>query len=193
MRRVTRPPEPRGRVRYLSDNERERLLAVCEASDSPFLNAVVVLALSTGARKMELMELTWTDVDLRRGIIRLRETKNGEPRVLPLIGRALDLMQEHSAKRRRGCDLVFPNCSGIKPRSLRTAWETALRRARIDDFCFHDLRHSAASYLAMGGASLAEIAEVLGHKDIRVARRYVHLNDAHTQRVVERMNQAIFG
>lgn len=70
---------------------------------------------------------------------------------------------------------------------------TPLKRADIKDFRFHDLRHSAASYLAMNGASLAEIAEILGHKTLSMVKRYSHLSEAHTSEVVARMNQKIFG
>jgi integrase len=68
-----------------------------------------------------------------------------------------------------------------------------LSRAKISDFRFHDLRHSAASYLAMNGASLAEIAEVLGHKTLQMVKRYAHLSEAHTSSVVAKMNERIFG
>jgi integrase len=80
-----------------------------------------------------------------------------------------------------------------KPINLRRDWEAALKVAEIQDFKFHDLRHSAASYLAMNGASLAEIAEVLGHKTLQMVKRYAHLSEGHTARVVESMNQKIFG
>jgi integrase len=73
------------------------------------------------------------------------------------------------------------------------AWTTALRRAEISDFRFHDLRHTCASYLAMSGASLLEIADVLGHKTLQMVQRYAHLSEAHTRGVVERMNRAVFG
>ena len=76
---------------------------------------------------------------------------------------------------------------------LRAPWETALKVAGIEDFRFHDLRHSAASYLAMNGASMAEIAEVLGHKTLQMVKRYSHLSEAHTAGVVARMNARIFG
>ena len=76
---------------------------------------------------------------------------------------------------------------------LRTPWESALKKAGIEDFRFHDLRHSTASYLAMNGASLAEIAEVLGHKTLQMVKRYAHLSEAHTAGVVARMNERIFG
>ena len=67
-----------------------------------------------------------------------------------------------------------------------------MKRANLQDFRFHDLRHSTASYLAMNGASLAEIAAVLGHKTLAMVKRYAHLSDTHTSKVLERMNQAIF-
>ena len=72
------------------------------------------------------------------------------------------------------------------------AWGNAVERAGIANFRFHDLRHSAASYLAMNGASLAEIAEVLGHKTLAMVKRYAHLSEAHTRSIVERMNRAVF-
>ena len=76
---------------------------------------------------------------------------------------------------------------------LRTPWLAALKKADIEDFRFHDLRHSAASYLAMNGASIAEIAEVLGHKTLQMVKRYSHLSEVHTAGVVARMNERIFG
>ena len=76
---------------------------------------------------------------------------------------------------------------------LTKAWRRAIREAKIEDFRFHDLRHSAASYLAMGGATLVEIAEVLGHKTFAMVKRYSHLSAPHTSRVVEKMTDKIFG
>lgn len=194
MRKVRKMREPKGRVRFLSDAEREKLLAECRKNkQSRYLYPVVVLALSTGARYGELINLRWDAVDLARGMIVLHETKNNERRVLPLTGHALELMQAHAKVRRLDTTLVFPNRKGDKPSHIRTAFETALKRAGIEDFRFHDLRHSAASYLAMGGASLAEIAEVLGHKTLQMVKRYAHLSEAHTSKVVAAMNERIFG
>lgn len=191
--RVKKLKEPRGRVRFLSDEEREALLEACEASDNKMLYMVVVLALSTGARKMELLSLRWKDVDLKRQVITLHETKNGERRVLPLQGRAFSLMTAHSKVRSLRSDYVFASEKKNQPTDMRTSWVTALVRAGIEDFRFHDLRHSAASYLAMNGASLAEIAEVLGHKTLQMVKRYAHLSEAHTSKVVASMNERIFG
>ncbi|HEX4045093.1 MAG TPA: site-specific integrase [Gammaproteobacteria bacterium] len=193
LRKVSKMKEPRGRVRFLSDKERERLLTACKESESTYLYTIVVLALSTGARRMELLSLDWQDVDLIRGVIILHETKNGERRVLHLVGHALALLKEHAKIRQLNCDLVFPGKNLKNPIDIRTPWETALKRAEITDYKFHDNRHSAASYLAMNGASLAEIAEILGHKTLQMVKRYAHLSDAHTSKVVARMNEKIFG
>lgn len=193
LRKVTKPKEPRGRVRFLSDEERICFLDECKKSDSQYLYTAVVLALSTGGRRMEILGLTWKDVDFTRGIITLHETKNGERRVLPLAGHALELMQQLSKVRHVKCNLVFPGKDLKKPVDLRTPFENALKRAEITDFRWHDLRHCCASYLAMSGASLAEIAEILGHKTLQMVKRYAHLSDAHTSKVVARMNEVIFG
>jgi integrase len=101
-------------------------------------------------------------------------------------------MQQHAKVRRLDTVLVFPSTS-TKRRRIRDAWEYAVKRANIADFRFHDLRHTFASYLAMNGASLLEIAEVLGHKTLAMVKRYAHLSEAHTRGVVERMNRAVFG
>jgi len=193
MRKVSKPRKPRGRVRFLSDNERQNLLTACQGSRNPYLFMVVMLALATGARSGELLSLRWPDVDLKRGTLTFQETKNGERRRVPLTGQALTLMQQHAKVRRIDTVLVFPDATGKRPIGIREAWEYAVKRANIADFRFHDLRHTFASYLAMNGASLLEIAEVLGHKTLNMVKRYAHLSQAHTRGVVERMNRAVFG
>lgn len=198
MRKVTKPKEPRGRVRFLSDEERSRLLQACKESTNPYLYTVVILAISTGMRQGEIMNLTWDDVDLSQGRAILHETKNGERRAVAITGHALELLRELNKVRRIDCNLLFPakRNTGQKPQKpldLRTPWETAVKKAELQDFKFHDLRHSAASYLAMNGASLAEIAEVLGHKTLAMVKRYAHLSEGHTARVVSSMNDKIFG
>jgi len=191
---VKKPKEPKGRVRFLSDEERTALLESCARRKNECLYIIVILALSTGARKGEVMDLTWDDVSFEHRRIVLRDTKNGETRSVPLAGVAYNLLKDHSKVRRIDTSLVFPRAgkNGDKPMSIREAWKTAVEEAGIKDFRFHDLRHSAASYLAMNGATLAEIAEVLGHKTLQMVRRYTHLTESHTLGVVERMNRKIF-
>lgn len=186
--RVRSPKEPRGRVRFLSDGERDRLLEACRTSRNPTLYPLVVVALSTGARLGELLQLRWRDVDLHRGLATVHDTKNGERRALALQGLALDVLRELASVRRLGTDRVYCGRRG-KADFPRRAWLAALSQAEIEDFRFHDLRHTSASYLAMSGATLAEIAEVLGHKTLAMVKRYAHLTEQHTSAVVARMNE----
>ncbi len=180
-------------MRFLDDDERARLLVESKAH-SDELYTIVVLALSTGARRGELLSLTWKDVDLARRTLVLRETKNGERRSLPLQGHAFVLVQDMAKLRRIDTDLLFPGTKDPKrPLAIGNIFNAAVTRAGIEDFHFHDLRHSAASYLAMNGATIPEIAGVLGHKTLQMVKRYAHLSDQHTAQVVARMNTAIFG
>ena len=195
-RRVRREREAPGRIRFLSDEERETLLEACRQSPSPNLYPLVVLALSTGMRRGEIKFLTWDQVDLAKGVIILTNTKNKEPRRVPVRNLALALLKEHAKVRRIDTNFVFPGDRTDRtgqPFSLDTFWYRALRKTSLQNFRFHDLRHSTASYLAMNGASLLEIAEVLGHKTLHMVKRYSHLAESHTAGVVERMNQSIFG
>ncbi|MDD2899486.1 MAG: site-specific integrase [Desulfuromonadaceae bacterium] len=197
MQKVKKLKESRGRVRFLDDDERERLLKACQESVNPFLYTVVVLAASTGMRHGEIMNLSWSDIDFSNRRIILEETKNGERRAVALVGKALELLQELKKQKVRRIDnnLVFPG-SHVRNKghaSLRPAFLAALKKAKIENFKFHDLRHSAASYLAMNGASLTDIAAVLGHKTLAMVKRYSHLSDSHVSSVVESMNKKIFG
>lgn len=180
--------EPRGRVRFLEETERDRLLEACRESSEPRLYPLVLLALSTGGRQGELLGLRWRDIDFERQVAVFQHTKNNERRAVPLVGEPLELLREMARVRRIDSDLVFCSARG-SIRFPRRAWTEALERAEIDDFRFHDLRHTAASYLAMSGATLAEIAEILGHKTLGVVKRYAHLTDRHTSGVVARMNR----
>jgi integrase len=196
MRRVTKPKEPRGRVRFLSDDERLRLLEACKDAQCPYLYTVVVLALSTGMRYGEMLNLQWSDVDLVKARIILQDTKNGERRNVPLTGHAYEEIAKLSQVRRIDTDLVFPNTlygERAGPYEIRKSWNSAVKTALLENFRFHDLRHSTASYLAMNGATLSEIAEVLGHKTLQMVKRYAHLSEAHTTKVVRALNDRLFG
>lgn len=193
IRKVNKPKEPRGRVRFLDDDERTRLLDACKESGNPYLYTLVVLALSTGMRQAEILNLKWSDVDFDKGRVILHETKNGEIRQVAITGHAMEQLKHLDKVRRLDTHLLFPGRTLTKPIDIRSAWETTLERAGIENFKFHDLRHTAASYLAMNGASLAEISEVLGHKTLAMVKRYAHLSVTHTAGVISRMNEKIFG
>ena len=190
------------RVRYLSDDERESLLQACKASESKQLYPIVVFALATDARKGEIMNLTLADIDLVRNQATLRETKNGETRSVPIVPHLRELLiREIKSAKALYKDLkpkskvqwLFPRADGQEPIYFRKAWYNALENAGITDFRFHDLRHSTASYLAMGGATPLDIAAVLGHKTLQMVKRYAHLSEAHTSAVVNKMSERIFG
>jgi integrase len=191
--KISKPRQARGRERYLSDDERERLLTACRASSNRYLLPVVVLAISTGMRRGEIMNLRWSDVDLKRGTIILTATKNDTSRAVPLSGLALTLLQDLAKVRRLDTPLLFPGTLPQKPMDLKKPWEQAMAQAKLQDFRFHDLRHTAASYLAMNGATTMEIAAVLGHKTLQMVKRYSHLTNSHTAQVVTAMNEKIFG
>ena len=155
--------EDNARVRFLTDAERERLLTACRLSTWGKLYLLVLMAITTGARRGELLKLTYGDLDLANGTAYLRTSKNGEPRVLPLVPEVVAEIRRHGDK---GADvrLFAAKYHTDRAMSFGTVWRTAVRQSSIEDFRFHDLRHSCASYLAQSGASLVEIADVLGHK-----------------------------
>lgn len=199
--RVTKQKESGGRVRFLSDEELPRLLEAVRASSHPDLLPAVLLALTTGARKGEILGLRWSQIDFKRRAITLHEgqTKNNAGRALPLSGEVVDLLQTRNKVRRLDDDRVFPPSDGSKELELREPWKAALVTAGIDlrpatrkgrgklptdkgaepvmtsDFRWHDLRHTAASYLTMAGVSAIEVARVLGHKTLAMSLRYSHL------------------
>ena len=195
FQKVKRLPEGSGRVRYLSDRERESLLATCKESSHPHLFTIVLIALTTGARRSEILGLNWKDIDWKGRRTTLNKTKNKERRALTLVPQVISELKNIRKVRRLDSDRIFVNPTG-KIREgghhksgyfyFEKAWRTALSEAEIDDFRFHDLRHSAASYMAMNGATASEIAAVLGHKTLQMVKRYAHLSDDHVKSIVER-------
>lgn len=195
--KVRRGGETRGRTRFLSTEERKALLNACDkASDTPELKIIVLLAITTGGRRGEISGLRWRDVDLNRHRVTFVDTKNGETRAAPLVGPALAAMNGWAkARPHNDSAFVFPGRTEKtkeKPLDFERAWRTALKRAELIDFKFHDLRHTAASYLAMHGAGLREIADILGHKTLAMVQRYSHLTQDHKAAVVERMAKSVF-
>ena len=187
MRAVAKLKEPRGRTRFLTDAELKALLEACQAAREPDLYLAVLLAVTTGARKSNIMHLRWEQIDFDKQVAHVPKTKNGDPMMLPLLSVTL-----RSLKKRREADgavklsgLVFPSrVSDKQPVQIESAWRTAKARAGITDLRFHDLRHTAASYLAMNGASLPEIGNVLGHRSAQSTNRYAHMVQGHTHGLV---------
>jgi len=185
VRHIRSLPEPRGRIRFLSDDERSRLFEACRASNWDKLYPLVLLAITTGARKGELLGLRWCDVDFDRQTAFINTTKNGQPKVLPLTD---SVVVELSRFKDQEPELIFNSqIKPDKPYEFRKQWIKALDKSEINDFRFHDLRHTTASYLAQNGATLLEIGEILGHKQIQMTKRYAHLCIDHKQRLINKV------
>jgi len=182
-REVTAKPESAGRVRFLSDSERTALLKACKVSAWDKMYLIALLAITTGARRGELLKIRWADVDIKSRRATLYDTKNGKNRVLPLTNEAINELKRFQGI---GNALLFPSVSKLDVAyDFRIPWKKALDLAKVDNFNFHDLRHTCASYLAQNGATLVQIAEVLGHSNTVVTSRYAHLCINHKQTLVD--------
>lgn len=189
-RGIRRLPEPAGRVRYLDDDERERLLAACKKSKYPRMYALVLTAMLTGARLGELLSLKWVDMDLDEGTAALGRTKNGDRRTLVLLPQVVEALRPFVSSDRHRFVFGAVATRYQTPASIDTAWDKAIARAAVKNFRFHDLRHCCASYLAQKGVPLNVIADVLGHRKLDMTRRYAHLT---TQTKAEAMRHALGG
>jgi integrase len=184
-RSVESKPENNARTRFLSDDERTRLLVACKASKWPRLYLLVLLAITTGARKGELLGLRWENIDIERKAAHVTRTKNDDPKVLPLVPA---VVQQLLLFKGAPGSLVFPSrVNPSKPMEFTPRWHEALRAAKVTRFTFHGCRHSCASYLAQNGASLLQIGDLLGHRTITMVRRYSHLCSADRSALVDRV------
>ena len=171
--RVPKEKENNKRDRWLTQDDECRLIKHCPA----WLSDIVVFALNTGLRQDELLSLQWSRVSFEREDMLIDKTKSGKPRAVPLNQIAINILNQRSkAKIRTIKDLVFPTFNGTKilPSNLRRAFYEALRKAGIENFKFHDLRHTFATRLAQRGIDIYKIAKLLGHEDIRMTQRYSH-------------------
>ena len=190
-------PEPKSRVRFLNPKEAKDLLASC----TPELHDAVMLSLLTGARKMEIWELRFDAVNFEKQTISFWKTKNGKPRTVPINGEGLEILKTRFDNRPDGNEWVFPSSSGSlkkgtkrfldKPKSFEKAWDNALEKSGVKDFRYHDLRHTAASYMVMEGVTLSAVCEILGHSDISQTYKYAHLAPSHLQEAMGLLSKGI--
>lgn len=170
--RVSMEKENNKRDRWLSEDEEQRLVIEC----APWLCAVVTFALHTGMRMGEIIELTWRGVDLGRRTVTIFRSKNGERRCIPVNDTVLQILKEKTKVRSLETDRVF--CSKIftpmESGHLRRAFRLALRKARVEDFHFHDLRHTFATRLVQAGVDMYKVQRLLGHKSPIMTQRYAH-------------------
>lgn len=174
------------RLRYLSTEEFNSLIQAC----SPHLKPIVIVAVLTGMRKGEILNLKWEQVDLKHGYILLNKTKNNERREIPI---GLELKKLFlSLPKKEGIPYVFYNPQTGQPYTdVKRAFRTACKKAGIKDFHFHDLRHTFASHLVMAGTSIAVVQELLGHKDIKMTMRYSHLSPEHKKEAIKTLENIV--
>lgn len=173
------PKDSKPRERRLEDGEASKLFNAIGTRSAWYLRPFLVLAIETGMRRGELLAVRWRDLDLQRRTLRLRETKNGDPRTIPLTPKAIELL----SSLQKTNDRVFP----IKPNAIRLAWERLRRRAGLEDVRLHDLRHEAVSRFFEYGLSIPEVALISGHRDLRMLNRYTHLRP---EKVAEKLAKA---
>jgi len=158
------------RTRFLANEEINHLI---ESSDD-YLKPIIITAISTGMRKGEILNLKWKDIDFEHGFIKLERTKNGETRDVPISSNLLRTLKGLEESRKIG-NYVFCYEDGRKRSSIQKCFTLACRIAGIQDFHFHDLRHTAASLYASRGCDLVTLQHLLGHKSINMTMRYAHL------------------
>ncbi len=162
------------RLRYLSKDEIARLYEHCDEE----LYDLVKLALNTGMRRGEILNLTWKDIDIQKRLIYITDSKSGKGRVVPIN----DAVREVLINRKRHYAV-----SHIFLKFYRDRFEGVLKRAKIEDACFHTLRHTFASWLAMSGIDLLTVSRLLGHSDIKMTMRYAHLSPDYMTSAVQRL------
>ncbi|MDR4507878.1 MAG: tyrosine-type recombinase/integrase [Candidatus Brocadiaceae bacterium] len=173
--KIPKEREENGRERWLTFGEEKKLLGQCP----PWLHDIVVLDLHTGLRQDELLSLTWDKVNLpgkRITIEKTQNTKKSKTRTIPLSNAALEVLIKQNGKKMPGNDLVFFSIAGkkVSADSLRRVFGKSLEKAQIENFTFHDLRHTFATRLAQKGVDIYKISKLLGHASLRMTLRYSH-------------------
>ena len=193
VRKVKLLEENNRRLRYLSKEEIESLLNYCPSHLKP----LIIMALNTGMRRGEIFNLKWEQVDLKHGFVLLDVTKNGDRREIPInrtLRETLETLHQGTKEWPRRLDIpwVFYDVRSEKPyRDLRKGFYLACKKAGIQNFKFHDCRHTFASHLVMGGVDLTSVKELLGHKTLTMTLRYSHLAPSHKVKAVEILDSII--
>lgn len=165
---IRKPIPPKSRDRRLNKDEWDKIVEVCETTSAACLLPLITMAIETAMRRMELLRLEWSQLNLETRTLHILETKNGSPRTIPLTTRAVQIFRQLAPKE---SGMVFY----VTESGLRYHWKRLTRRAGIEDLHFHDLRHEAISRFFEKGLSVAEVALISGHKDVRQLFRYTHL------------------
>jgi integrase len=165
---IKKLPSPKARERRLNDGEYERLETASKLTKNTHIWPIVIFAIETGMRRGEILGLTWDNIDLKRRTAFLPLTKNGSSREVPLSTKAVCVLQQ---QRTRTGSSPFP----VNSNAFRLAWDRLRGRAGLNDLRFHDLRHEAISRFFEMGLTVAEVALISGHKDVKMLFRYTHM------------------
>jgi len=179
---VKKLKEPPGRLRYLSPEEASALIEACPEHIRP----IVITALNTGMRRGEILGLRWSLIDLENRKIRLTDTKNNESRIVPINETLHELLTDLAEE--ANSDYVFANGNGMPRKDIRGGFRSAMEKAGIENFTFHDLRHTFGSHMVMQGVDLKTVQQIMGHKEIRMTMRYAHLAPQHVLETVQRLD-----
>lgn len=169
--------------RVLVGEEDIQLLKACQQSQSPYLYCIVLMALTTGARKSEILSLSWDAIDFDNCIAHIKDSKNGQPRKVGLVDSLVQELKRLHQNRDPRKPLVFASKTAFGKIDIKKAWHTALNRAGIKNFVFHGLRHNFCSVGGGLGASGTQLRAQLGHSSSRMTDHYSHL-DAHATRFI---------
>jgi integrase len=182
MRRIRFLRENNARLRHLTIDECNRLLDACRADN---MRGIVTVALHTGMRLGEILDLKHEDLDFVSGVLTVRDSKNSESRHIPMDSTVTALLKRTQPV--ANCDYVFPNAAGKRWNYIQEPFRNVRKRAGLVDLHFHDLRHTFASQWMMNGGDLYALRGILGHKSIAMTQRYAHLSPAYQRAMVDRM------
>ena len=191
MHKVRKNKEVANKDRYLTPDEIERLLHACknyELKTENYNNEMylfVLIALSTGARYSEIHNLKWKDIDFEHKQFYFLNTKNKENRGVPMTDNVYHELKQFQKIRNIKSDYLWTTKDGKKLIDMRVRFYKVLEIANIKNCRFHDLRHTVASHIAMNGGSLLDIAQITGHKTMQMVKRYSHLTQKHTAKLLQ--------
>ncbi len=185
-------PRPNNEVtEYLEPEQLKALFEVCQGYHDRQAGNLVLFALATGLRRGELFKLKWSDIDMERGWLRLRDPKGGRDQILPLNNTAMNILQNHP----QVSEYVFPGRDGQMRKEFKTAWKRIKKLAGLPEgFRFHGLRHAYASLLASSGqVNPYTLQRLMTHKDFRTTQRYSHLWEASLKQGASVIDKIISG
>lgn len=179
------------RDRVVQKDEIAKIINACQKSKSPYLYCIVLIALTTGARQGEILNLEWQDINWENKQAFFRETKNGRPRSIALVDPVIEELKKIYTSRHPKKSLVFASRTAFGKIDVKKGWREALKRAGISGLTFHGLRHSFSTMAAEQGASNLELASAMGHRTLQMLMRYTHLEGNLTRKYSEAITKSI--